>query len=197
MRDKVFGILGSSLLTSLSVLVVGSTCLAHNGPTQAFDAVYNVTTPVGSSLVRMLSDGKGHLRTETQSGGQKIISISDFSNNTGFSILEAQKMVVKSKMTGDIGVVDETSAKQKNAKSLGTKMIDGHLSQGWQYTSPQGTTDVWIGNDTHYLVRSESKTKSGNTLMTLKSFSKTTPGSNLFVVPSGYKVMEVPSSYTR
>ena len=66
---------------------------------KAYDAVYEQTTPVGKSTMRQMCDGKGHMRTETNMNGQKTVSILDFPNKTAITVMEAQKMYMKTPMS--------------------------------------------------------------------------------------------------
>lgn len=164
-------------------------------PKQAYDATYTSTGPTGSTTLRMCSDGKGHMRTETNAAGQKIVSISDYPAKMAYSIMEAQKMVMKVPLKAAPQVQDAESAKKANAKDLGIKVVNGHPSHGWEYTSSGGKVQTWIGEDTHCLVKSETTTSSGKMTMDLKTYNGATPAEAMFKVPStGYKVMSVPGT---
>lgn len=163
-------------------------------PKQAYDATYTTTGPSGSSSLRMASDGKGHLRTESSSGGYKVISISDYPNKMAYSIMEAQKMVMKVPLKPTPNVQDAASAKKANAKDLGIKVVNGHPSHGWEYTTDGGKVQTWIGEDTHCLVKSETTTPQGKMTMDIKTYSGSAPGDDAFKVPAGYKTMTVPGS---
>jgi hypothetical protein len=163
-------------------------------PTQAFDASYVTKNPSGPEVkIRMVSDGKGHMRTETESFGQKTISIIDYLNKMCTTIMESQHMFIKVplKESGP-EITDEASAKKAGAKSLGQKEIDGHPCHGYESVQPSGKSQVWIGDDIRYLVRSDTTTPNGHVIMDLKAFSAGAPSGDLFTAPSGYKEMKMP-----
>lgn len=183
--------------TMVALVIAGSVGTAYaattlEGPKVVFDATYTSISPAGTSTVRMISDGKGHMRTETSTNGQKFISIMDYPKKESVTLMEAQKMAMKMTLKASTDVHDETSAKQANAKSLGNKVVNGHPSHGWQYTTAGGTTETWTGDDIKYLVKSETKTPQGKVTMDLKSFSNKLPSGDLFSIPAGYKIMAMP-----
>jgi hypothetical protein len=162
-------------------------------PKQAYDATYTQSGPQGSTTMRMMSDGKGHMRTETNAAGQKIVSISDYPNKVAYSIMETQKMVMKVPLKGGPQVHDTESAKKVNAKDLGIKVVNGHPSHGWEYTTEGGKVQTWVGEDTHCLVKSETTTSQGKISMDLKTYNAAAPGADMFQVPAGYKTMNIPT----
>lgn len=180
-------------MTLSMLLSFGIPVKAQEAPKLVFDATYTSSNPAGSSIVRMISDGKGHMRTETVVNGSKMVSIMDYPAKSVFTIMDEQKMVMKSPLVSSPDVHDDESAKKSNAKSLGAKTIAGHPCHGWEYKTPQGTTAVWIGDDTKYMVKSESIIANGMKSTTeIKSWSRTVPAGTQFTVPADYKMMVVP-----
>jgi hypothetical protein len=171
-----------------------NSAFADNYSKVAFDAVYNQSSAAGTNQVHMICDGQGHMRTDTNMGGQKMTSIMDYPGHVCYSIMEAQKMVVKAPLKAQADVHDMESAKAANAKSLGTKVINGHPCHGFEYDAAGGKSIGWIGDDINYLVKSESNYGGQKTSMELVSFKKTAPSADQFKVPSNYKVMGVPGA---
>jgi hypothetical protein len=163
------------------------------GPKMVFDATYTTTGPTGSSTVRMISDGKGHMRTESSAGGQKFVSIMDYPAKEAITLIEATHMAMKSKLkAAGPDVHDADTAKKAGAKPLGAKVVNGHPSHGWETTTASGKSETWTGDDIHYLVKSETTTPQGKMTMELKSFSNAAPSADAFKVPAGYKEMVIP-----
>jgi hypothetical protein len=162
-------------------------------PKQTFDATYDMTTPSGKSTMRMASDGKGHMRTETKTAAGKVISVTDFPARTVTTAMEAQKMIMKNKIpqTSHNNVYDDSWAKRTGAKSLGAKTVDGHPCHGFESTNNGVTMQTWIGDDTHYMVHSECKLPNGLQVTALKSWSNTAP-TDIVSLPQGYKEMKMP-----
>jgi outer membrane lipoprotein-sorting protein len=182
----------------VSLWLCAATAYAQEGPKQAFDATYTSTNQMGTSTMRMISDGKGHMRTETTTSGMKSVTITDWPNHCQLTILDPQKMVMKMqlKSSGQSDIHDAESAKKSNATSLGTTTIAGHPCHGWKSTNAVGTTELWIGDDINYMVRSETILKTGGQKVTteLKNWSKATPSADQFKAPANYKVTEMPGS---
>ncbi len=169
-----------------------SSTAAYAAPMRAYDAVYELTSPTGKGSIHQMSDGKGHLRTESSQGGQKVVSIFDYPGKVCITLLETQKMYMKQPMTpvqADSADVDKL---KKTAKDIGSKVIDSHPCHGYESKVGGSVTQSWIGDDIQNLVHSESTTPQGKTSMSLKSFSKNAPAGDLLAVPSGYKEMKMP-----
>lgn len=167
--------------------------MASDYPTKVFDASYEVSQPTGTAQMRMLSDGKGHMRTETATGGSKVDMIADYVKKQSLTLMPVQKMAFKGKLAEDSYQGNEESdMKKKHAKDLGTKVVAGHPCHGWEYTStttPHYVTQVWLGNDIGWFVESTSTLPNGKSTTTLRSFSTKAPDATLFSmeVPAGYK----------
>lgn len=167
--------------------------MAVDYPTKAFDLTYSMTTPTGSSQMRMASDGKGKVLTQQTVASMKVTSVADYPAKIMYSIMDAQKMVYKMKMPDQQGnIMTDEAAKKLQAKSLGTKVIDGHPCKGWLYSQNNTSTETWLATDLEAAVKSITKTPQGTTTMTLKSASTKTPDPSLFAIPSGYKVVQSP-----
>ncbi len=86
-------------LLILATLLGGTAAFGEtNSFKQPYVADYDITAPGGKSTMRQMSDGKGHMRTETNSAGQKTTSILDFPGQSCTTILHGQKMIMKSPM---------------------------------------------------------------------------------------------------
>lgn len=182
----------ASVISALCV----STAHAQEFPKMVFDATYKAAGPAGDTAMRTISDGKGHLRQETSTHGMKIVSIVDYPAKTSYTIMEAQKLVYKTPLSTQTppDVHDDASAKKVGAKSLGAKVVAGHPCHGWEYKTSQGTSTVWRGDDTQYLVKSETVTPNGTMTMELTSWNTKAPAADAFKVPDGYTVSSLPGT---
>ena len=162
---------------------------------KVYDATYETKTAQGNMQMHMLSNGKGQTRTETAlPGGPKMVTIVDMPGHMAYSILEAQKMIMKAPYKGDTGkAMDAAEAKKLNATDLGSKQVNGHMCQGWSYKTAQASTEVWIDKDAGLSVKSITTSGHNTTEMNLKTLSTNMPADSNFKVPaSGYKVMATP-----
>lgn len=188
-------VVAQSVMMSVLTVCLGSQSLAQHWTKKPFDATYDVQSAAGKSSLRMVTDGQGRVRNEMSTAAGKMISILDQPNKVMYSIMESQRMVMKMpyQETG-AGITDEQSAKAMNAKSLGTKVIDGHPCHGWQTVSKGATTDSWTGDDIGCVVLSTTKGPGYDSSMKLLKYSANKPSPSDFAVPSGYKVMDMPGS---
>lgn len=183
-----------SLLIACLIGSFGPTS-AHDGPKSSFEATYASAGPAGASTVRMISDGKGHMRTETSTNGNKFVSIMDYPAKQAITLIEAQKMAMRVPLKPAQDVHDAQSAKKSKARPLGSKVVNGHPCHGWEYSvQTGGKVEVWTGDDINYLVKSETTVPQGKMTMDLKSWKPATPGADQFKVPAGYKMMQVPGT---
>lgn len=175
------------------LLFAGSAAIAaQNWPTKAFDVTYTVTSPQSTCTLRMASDGKGHMRTESSTAGSSVVSLIDYTDMTQTSLIEQGKMAMKTKIPPEGAYIsDAESAKKANAKALGTKVIGGHPCHGWAYTTPSGKSEVWTADDIGCFVLSTTTGQAGKSTTEMKSFSKVVPGSDSFKIPAGYKLMSM------
>lgn len=159
---------------------------------KVYDANYECVSAAGKTEMRLTSDGKGKLRSESKGPSFKVVSISDYPGKICYSIMEAQKMITKMPLKqGYEGNMDAETAKKKNAKDLGVKDIDGRSCHGWSYKENGTESEVWVDNNAQILVKSTTKTAGTTTSMQLTKISTTAPAAELFVIPSGYKVMSI------
>lgn len=162
-------------------------------PKKPYNATYDYNSPAGKQLMIMGTDGKGHMRTESNFNNYKVISITDYGKHESITLMEAQKMATRSKWKpgqNQAPITDEASAKKRNAKSLGVKEISGRKCKGWEYTVPGGQATVWVDESVGCVVSSLTKTPQGMVSMILKDFSPKAPPPEAFTIPTGYKVTE-------
>lgn len=165
---------------------------ANNWPKKPFDASYQVSSPSGQSTLRMATDGKGHLRSESSAANYNVVTLMDYTNSTQTSLIEMNKMAMQSKIPPEGAyIVDEESAKKANGKSLGSKVVGGHPCHGWSISSPGGTSEVWVADDIGCMVLSTSNGPAGKMKTELKKFSNTAPDASAFKVPAGYKLTTI------
>jgi len=187
-------------INRLSGLILALACssgaaLAVDYPTKTFDTVMSLTTPEGTREMRLISDGKGHLRSEFQGpDGGKMINITDFPGNTAYMLMSTNKMAMRIPLDPrqQHMIADETAVQKHNGTPIGTKVIDGHPCHGWKFTAEGSTTETWVGDDIHYPVESITTSTSGITKMRLRSYSSAAPSARLFEIPIDYNTMTVP-----
>lgn len=179
-----------SLALALLCISSGGAALASDPFPKAFDAVYESKTSMGKGEMHISSNGKGKLRTESNAGGYKVVSITDYPNNVAYSIIEAQKMVTKTHIKeGYSGVSPEDMLKKKDTKDLGTKLVEGHMCHGWLTKTKDSSTETWADSASNELVKSVTTAGGTTSTMILKSLKYSSPAAESFNIPTGYKVM--------
>jgi hypothetical protein len=154
---------------------------------KASDTTYETTIAgVGTMQNHYMSDGKGHMRSETtDQNGLVQISLMDYLQHTAISTMDSdgQKRFMKNPLPDYEG----DDAFKKDAKDLGTKVIDNHPCHGYETTFKNGlATDTWIGDDTKCAVLIESVGPEQKTISKLKSWVNTAPSFSMSL-PSDYK----------
>jgi hypothetical protein len=180
------------LLALAGLLSISGSQAAQPGYVKAYDAGYDITSPAGKSTLHQMSDGKGHMRSESTTGAMKTISIMDFPGKVAYTVMAAQKMYMKTPMTAAQETSDPTKQPPKG-KSLGAKVIDSHPCHGYESGENGAVSQVWIGDDIQNLVHSETKTAGGKTVMALKSYDAKAPAQDLLLIPAGCKEMKMPT----
>jgi|GEM_PF-609648 len=186
-----FGLLSISI-SAASSLSLAQAANATDAFPKAYDATYENKTAQGITKMHMLSNGKGQMRTECAGpGGMNVITITDFANQTTGTIMEAQKMIVKGKFSKDTAsVMDEAEAKKLKATNLGTKMVNGHMAQGWSYKTKDGTTEIWTDKDLQVTVKQITNAAGYKSEMNIKSLSANPPATTSYKLPTtGYTVL--------
>lgn len=192
--EEMRKVVAQSVMVSVLTVCLGSQSLAQHWSKKPFDATYDVQSAAGKNTLRMVTDGQGHMRNEMATASGKVITITDIPNKVMYSVMESQRMVMKMPYQDAPNITDEQSAKAVNAKSLGAKVIDGHPCHGWQTTQKDSTTESWTGDDIGCVVVSTTKAPGYTTGMKLVKYSPAKPSASDFVVPSGYKVMNMPGA---
>ena len=181
-------------LLTFGLLALSSISLAHAGEVtpKVYDATYETSSTAGTIKMHQISDGKGKMRSETTApGGGSSISIIDYPNHMSYSILEAQKMIMKTPFKGDASGAPQD--KTIPVTDLGSKMINGHMATGKLYKTPQGSTELWLDKASQIMVKSVSKSTGGTFETNVKTLTFNAPDEALFKVPtSGYKVIATP-----
>lgn len=161
-------------------------------PVKPFDVRYTIVPSKGIPAVcRFVSDGAGHLRSET--AGIPYINIIDYTNRT-WTILDVnKKTATRSKWTSPevvmrMPVLDQQGAKRVNAQPAGQEVVAGHPCKGYVYTTPGARNEIWIADDIGIVVKSTSKTPKGQILTTMSAYSGNVKPEE-FMIPNIYKVV--------
>jgi hypothetical protein len=154
---------------------------------KAYDATYETTMAgVGNMQNHYMSDGKGHMRTETSDkNGITQICLMDYLQHTLTTgmLLNGEKRSMKSPLPDYEG----DDAYKKDAKDLGTKVIDNRPCHGYETTFKNGEqSDSWVADDTKAVVLTESVGSDQKTITKLKTWVGTAPAFSM-TLPSDYK----------
>jgi hypothetical protein len=154
-----------------------------------FDAVSVSQDANGNmSTTHTVSDGKGHIRTETVSPSATLISIFDHESNVLCTIREKDKVIMRNKIAPYL--MEPDAIPKQDLQQLGKRVINGHPCTGESYHFANTNFVTWRGQDVdNYTVKSVSKRNGIQTVTELKSYTNAAPDPSLFIVPSvGYTV---------
>jgi hypothetical protein len=154
-----------------------------------FDAVSVSQDANGNmSTTHTVSDGRGHIRTETSSSSGILISIFDHESNILSTVREKDKVIIKNKVAPYL--MEPDAIPKQDLQQLGARVINGHPCTGESYHFANTDFTTWRGQDVdNYTVKSVSKRNGVQTVTELKSYTHNAPDPSLFVVPSdGYTV---------
>ncbi len=162
--------------------------MAQLPPERPYNAVYQTLADPSSSVqTYIMSDGKGHTRSESTIAGQQYVSILDSTKKVCWS-LNAQTKIATKVNFDTFAYYDPSYAKAQ--KPLGSRVVDGHPCHGWQMNSGGHSTQTWVGDDTGCAVLVTMDNKPYMRLVKHQPFVAS-PG--LFTVPVDYKVVETPA----
>jgi hypothetical protein len=186
----------------LQILALGGAILAQGllmnaanaagWSTQPYQAEYSQTSPSGQSVHKLAYDGKGHGRSEIISARRHAVSLLDIPNHKMTILMDDLKSAVVVAITDDdVQKLGDFGARfAATGKSIGVKIIDGHLCEGTFYQLGSGVTqELWNGKDVGG-VRVYSKVSDphfGITETRLKTYLPVAPAAQAFTVPAGYR----------
>jgi hypothetical protein len=159
---------------------------AQNYP-NAYESSYETNMEgLGTQKIHYLSDGKGHVRTETTDVlGQTSLVLMDYPQHTLTTTLDinGQKRFMKTALPDYTG----PAPFKQDAKDLGAKVIDGHSCHGYEKTYPNGqTSDIWVEDKTDCTILTESVGVQPKSTTRLKSYADKAPVFSMDL-PTDYK----------
>jgi hypothetical protein len=167
---------------------------ANDFPTAVYDTTLITAAPhFDESNLRIVSDGKGHIRGEWQYGEEvkSTITIIDYVKKQTFVLNQSKRTAMEIPFYPNSLIIDETDLQTINAKSLGAKEYCGDHCHIYETRDKYGVYKAWLGNDSHHIVYIEHLFPNGGGAqlegMRLGSWSSVTPSPNLFKIPVGYK----------
>jgi hypothetical protein len=148
--------------------VCGLSSLAADFP-PAYEATYTQVFGGKKSTVTAASDGKGKMKTKMiEASGIAMESVADYPAKSTTTVMYQEKMWAKTPIKEPY---QDENALKKVGKSLGTKMFDGHLCNGYETKVGESVCQTWIGADTHEIVHFENVGGVAKNVMDLTSFS--------------------------
>jgi hypothetical protein len=182
------------LKQSVLLLAVWSSCglsaLAAEYP-PAYDAVYEQTNAGQKMTSKITSDGKGKVKTVSDSPGGKVETSIDYPGMMTTTVMHGQHMWMKQPLTEPY---KDENAMKKDAKSLGTKTINGHPCHGYETKTANTVSQTWMGDDCHAMVHFESDTGVVKSVTDLKSYSAKA-GDVALDIPKDCKEFKMPGGH--
>jgi hypothetical protein len=143
----------------------------------------------------------GRIRTEMDMGGMQSVQVIDLDKQKTWMLMPGQKMVMEApmNMSGAQGPVAGSQVKPGSSpcdarpgttcKKQGQEEVAGRKATRWQLTEEDGTqSSYWIDESLGALLRYRSPQAE----MEVKSIKEGPQPAQLFEVPKGYQVMQMP-----
>jgi len=194
---------GISLIVATSAAV--NSAWAADYPKE-YEATYEIIVEgdVQHHYMHYMSDGKGHMRTEaSDQKGITQICLKDYLQHTWIITMDINgpkymKRFTTSSLPDYVGDDDfkNYGAFKKDAKDLGTKVIDKYPCHGYEKTFRNGKgsdrVDCWYADDTKHMILQESVGFEPKCILKLKSWVNTAPSFSMSL-PSDYKPYPQPA----
>jgi len=180
-------------LLPLALLIATSAVRADDAvyPHGTFTATFDTqSTAAGVGAARHISDGQGRLRIEIQQPGNTQIGIVDYVKGFTTEIVPSKQIAVTTPVVPHQSMAEESV--KRDGTPIGTKVIDGHPCHGYQRRQGLFTSDIWIGDDTHYMVHSDTYFQKDKSTFALRDWSDDPPSPDLFQIPPNFKVINLP-----
>jgi hypothetical protein len=197
----------------LAVLVLAVPAFAQKTDTGPFQKEFSADMVMSGKEVTQQTQqriyvSKGRMRMEIRAGGQQMVSLHDWKNNTSYMLMPAQKMAMdmsaamktareraggmrpEDMLTANATPCDAKAAKQ-TCEKLGTEQVNGRTAEKWRITDKEKggkQSTVWIDNDLKMVVRYESP----EATMDVKNLQEGKQDESLFQVPKDYTLVAAP-----
>jgi hypothetical protein len=152
-----------------------------------YESKYEMTMAgAGTQQIHYMSDGKGHVRTETTNDkGETTFVLMDYPQHT---LTTAMNMSGQNRyMKSPLPDYQEGEPIKQDAKDLGTKVIDNHQCHGYEKTYKNGqASQIWIEDKTDHTIMTETVGPEQKTISTLKLWVDKAPTFTMDL-PSDYK----------
>jgi hypothetical protein len=160
-------------------------------PHGAFTATFDTdSTAAGIGAARHISDGQGRLRIEISRSGNSQIGIVDYVKGVTTEIVPSKQIAVTTPVVPHQSMSEESV--KHDGTPIGEKVVYGHPCHGYQRRQGQFTSDIWIGDDTHYMVRADTYFQQDRSIFSLRDWSDEPPSPELFQIPQNYRVINLP-----
>jgi hypothetical protein len=167
---------------------------AYTFPKQ-FSADEIATTKDGATITMKTFMDSGKIRTEINSNGMQMVSILRPDQQKMYSVMTAQKMVMV--MPLDAAKLKQMlppgSGGDAKMETVGPDTVDGLAAIKYKITSDSGkVVFLWVGVASQFPVQAAAD--DGSFTLVYKNFQTGPQDAALFEPPSGYQVMNMPSS---
>jgi outer membrane lipoprotein-sorting protein len=131
---------------------------------------------------------KNKMRTESNMGGQNVVTLIDVDAKTMYLYTPAQNSAMKMDFGQAPQSATEDSISQYNPVIIGSETLDGKPCQILQYTSSNVTTKQWIWDGKGLPVRIQATSSSGTSTMDYKNYDFSDIPDSMFVLPEGVQI---------
>jgi hypothetical protein len=146
------------------------------------------------------------MRVDTSAAGRESVMITDASTKTSYMLMPQQHAYMefhadqsgadKQRPLNSPSSYDPKHPCPADAtcKKTGTDTVNGRVCDNWEMTSPRGTTKMCIDQKLLYSLRTVFSTGG---IVELSNVKEAKPDASLFVIPAGYRKMDMGSMGAR
>jgi len=152
-----------------------------------------ITAPGVGTMTTYVWMEQDKMRTEMTEGGETVVMIVDYGAGTAYLLYPDMAMAME--IPFDPGAVELPIAESQSIPDydyqiLRTETLNGKECMVVQYTSPEGTVQMWIWVDNGFPIRTEVTTPQGTFISEFRNIQFGDIEDEMFEVPPGYTIAE-------
>jgi len=165
-----------------------------------FTADMALTTPQGDMTGKLFVKGQD-IRQDLLISGMEITNLVDLDTGTLVNLNHQMKMYVvapsnPAAIMGDSQKVEETLSQMADVEEMGSEDLNGYKCRKVRYRfhdKRYGVSTMWFSEKLNYNIKIVNENEEGKTIILLENIREEELSPELFLIPSGYQKMELPS----
>ena len=175
-------------------------CFPLSAGAAEFTADMALTTPQGDMTGKLFVKGQD-IRQDLLISGMEITNLVDLDTGTLVNLNHQMKMYVvapsnPAAIMGDSEKVEEKLAQMADVEEMGSEDLNGYKCRKVKYRfhdERYGVSTMWFSEKLNYNIKIVNENAEGKTIILLENIREEELSPELFLIPSGYQKMELPS----